>query len=123
MEPKVVEILGQLAFIAEKLGIEAVGIWPQIWMVTFLKALISLAIQLGLCFLAYKYSPKIYKFCQEKVEKTEKYDDSRILLRAASYTGWLLTGIIVLVILLELPSNLSAILFPEATTVLKFLGK
>lgn len=89
MEQKIVEILGQLSFVAEKLGIEAVRIWPQIWMITFLKASISLATKLGLCYLSYKYSPKIYKSLQEKAEKAKDYE-GRTLLKTVSYTGWVL---------------------------------
>ena len=120
MDPIIVQLLTQLQGAAEKIGIEAARIWPQVVFVTFLQATVGLSLKL----ICLGVSGVVLLFSTWRFRKAWAARESGCWNEPASFFWWwpmtgalAVFGLCVVVLISTASDDVVGILAPEIATV------
>jgi len=113
-----------LAQIAERLGFEAVRVWPQIVMLTWLEAVFWVIVDpiiIALALVGFFKALHRFKATKDSTSETDTFEDFPEPLLAAMVM--VICAGIAFSFLFGFAGYLPAVFYPEAKTVLKLAGK
>ena len=104
--------------VAEQLGMQAARLWPQVVMITFVKSLTNVVGELLIIVTSAVTIRRVWPWAWHI---TDESGDNGTLFLASGLTA---VGVILsLIMLADLPNQLSGTFYPEAATVLRLIGK
>lgn len=118
MDDALTKAIAALTAAAERLGFEAIRIWPQVVGITFVRALFWTVVSLTLLALLIVALVRLWQHAKHRFEATKNDDEwsSAIIISTVLLA-------FVIFILFQLPDQLAAVFYPEAATVLRLMGK
>lgn len=118
MDESIKQITDLVVHIASQLGFEAARIWPQMVLITWTKSLCYLIIDLVVIVGLLVGVPIIVRRCYARWDQSG--DEGPLLL----LVGTVFVGVVAMVIaVLDLPGEITGVMWPEAKTVLQLAGR
>ncbi len=115
-----------IAGAAERLGIEAVRVWPQIVMVTWIRSLVYLAMIVALYVATYVICRRVAAWITRPRSDGEYVfgdDETGFMQFLGEFVGGAVLAIGLMIATRSLPDVMAGVFAPEAMTVLRMVGK